>query len=124
MLHRKGFWKSVFFFFLFFYGCAAFGGKENSHLPEKGPARIDPAIMADLEGLKSGRIPDREIDVLIRTERGLTEGERTALERNGVVINSSIGNVLSARVRLGSIEDISRLEFVTYIEKARKQRLR
>jgi hypothetical protein len=118
------FWKSLIFIFLVFYGCAAFGGKKSNDLPESGPARIDPAIMADLEGLKSGGNPDRKIDVLIRTERELTAGERTALERNGAVISSSIGNVLSARVRLGSIKSISRLEFVTYIEKAKKQRLR
>lgn len=125
MLHRrKGSWKILFFIFLVFYGCAAFGGKESKDLPKNGPARIDPAIMIDLEGLKSGRIPDREIDVLIRTEREITAGERAALERNGAEISSSIGNVLSARIRLGSIENISRLEFVTYIEKSRKQRLR
>jgi len=124
MFYRKGFWKSVFFIFLVFYGCAAFGGKENSDLPKNVQARIDPAIMADLARLKSGENPNREIDVLIRTERALTAGERTVLERNGAHISSSIGNVLSARVPLGSIEGISRLEFITYIEKAKKQRLR
>src|SRR5574340_912894 len=125
MLYRqKDLWTVLFFTFLVFYGCSAFGGKESKDLPKNGPARIDPALMIDLEGLRSGRIPDREIDVLIRTERELTAGERTALERNGAEISSSIGNVLSARVHLGSIENISRLDFVTYIEKSKKQRLR
>lgn len=117
-----GSWKILFFIFLVFYGCAAFGGKGGNDLSNN--TKIDPLIMIDLEELKSGGNPDRVIDVLIRTEKELTPGERAALEKEGAKISSSIGNVLSARVRLGSIENISRLEFVTYIEKSRKQRLR
>ncbi len=124
MLKRHmGSWKILFFIFLVFYGCAAFGGKAHED-QLTSVAKIDPALRIELEGLKSGGNPDREINVLMRTEKELTPGEREALEKEGAKISSSSGNILSARVRLGSIENISRLEFVTYIEKSRKQRLR
>ncbi len=122
---RKGLWKFTFIVFLVFYGCAAYGARGGKDLPDgTGRARIDPAIMMDLEGLRSGRIPDRKIDVLIGTARQLTAGERTALERSGAEISSSLGNVISASVRLGSIENISKFDFVIYIEKSKRQRLR
>lgn len=123
MLKRQmGFWKILFFISLVSYGCAAFGGKDGKDLSDN--TKIDPVLRIDLEELKSGGNPDREIDVLIRTEKEITSGDRAALEKEGVKISSSSGNVLSARVRLGSIENISRFEFVTYIEKSRKLRLR
>lgn len=124
MLFRRNSWKILFFIFLVFYGCAAFGAKDHKDL-NKNAAKIDPVIARDLEGLKAGRIPpDQEIDVLIRTEKALTPDEKATLEKNGASVRSSIGNISSASARLSSIENISNLPFVVYIEKSRKERLR
>ncbi len=82
--------------------------------------KVDPSLLAEINTLTAGQQADREIDVIIRTRGQMRPSERVEIEKTGGQISSVLGDIAVARVPVGRIADIARLDFVIYMEKAKK----
>ena len=84
--------------------------------------KLDPALLVEMENGRSDR-PDREINLLIRTRKPVDDAEKGEIEKRRGKIGSVIGDIITLRAPLDSIPAIADLDFVLYIEKAKKMRL-
>lgn len=95
---------------------------------EKAPGdhteKIDPSLLIEIKKLESAQQIDVEVEVLIRTKKVISAVETGKMEKEGVKIGSIIGDILTARIPVKAIPKIADLDFVIYIEKAKKQQLR
>lgn len=112
----------LFIIFLSFLGCAAVGatGESRSAMPNR--EKIDPALSVEMENGRSGGA-DQEIGLLVRTKRPIDDAEKGEIEKRGK-IGSVIGDIVTLRAPIDSIPAIASLDFVAYIEKAKRLRLR
>ena|SRR5581483_3056320 len=112
-------WVFLFFSFL---GCAALGanGEDRTSMPNR--EKLDPALLVEMENGRSDR-PDREINLLIRTRKPVDDAEKGEIEKRRGKIGSVIGDIVTLRAPVDSIPAIADLDFVVYIEKAKKMRL-
>lgn len=103
-----------------FLGCAAVGatGESRSAMPNR--EKIDPALLAEMGEGRS----DREIGLLVRTQQPIDDIERGEIEKRNGKIGSVIGDIVTLRAPLDAIPAIASLDFVVYIEKAKRLRLR
>ncbi|SRR5579884_1176791 len=111
---------AVLFLFL---GCATVGGGDLDPLSGLNKEKIDPALLMKMKQLQRDRQMDQEISILVRTQREIDATQREAIEERGGKIGSVLGDVFTATLPARSLPAISRLEFVLYIEMAKKQRL-
>lgn len=108
---------------LLFYStvaCATSTEKTLSNHTDK----IDPSLLIEIKKLESAQQIDIEVEVLIRTKKEISAVETGKMEKEGVKIGSIIGDILTARIPVKAIPKIADLDFVVYIEKAKKQQLR
>ncbi len=113
----------IFIFFLCL-GFSVFGVGEMDAAATMNEGKIDPSLLIEIEKLKSEQQPDREIDVLIRTQKEINNLERAAIEKKDGKIGSVIGDILTARIPARAISEIAGLEFIVYIEKSKRQQRR
>jgi len=92
---------------------------DRGQISEK-QAKLDPSLLIEVNRLTSQQQADREIDVLIRTRGSLDLSRREAIEKRGGRISSVLGDISTARIPAGRIEDVAGLEFVISIEKAKR----
>lgn len=85
--------------------------------------KIDPSILLDIKRLKASHRMNEVIEVIIRTKKEITATEKAEIERNGGKISSVIGDIFTAKIPAQAISKIANLDFVVYIEKAKKQQL-
>jgi hypothetical protein len=110
----------VFFSFL---GCAALGTTEEIRSAMPNREKIDPALWVEMESGRSDR-SGREIGLLIRTKKEIDAAERGEIEKRNGKIGSVIGDIVTARAPIDAVPAIAGLDFVVYIEKAKRMRLR
>lgn len=82
--------------------------------------KLDPSLLIEVNRLTSQREADREIDVLIRTRGPVDPSRRAEIEKRGGRVGSTLGDISTARVPAGRMEDVAQLEFVIFIEKAKR----
>lgn len=82
--------------------------------------KIDPSLLVEVNKFKDSSRSDKEIEVLIRTKEKITSREVATLEEKGAKVGSVIGNILTAKIPVQTIKDIAELDFIIYIEKAKK----
>ena len=108
-------------------GCSMYSGTPQE-LSQNKPARnmnkLDPSLLVEIKKLESTQQTDQEIEALIRTKKEISEIEKGAIEKEGGRIGSVIGDIVTVRIPVKSISKITDLDFVVYIEKAKKQQLR
>ena len=85
---------------------------------------MDPSLLIEMDRLKSAQQLNEEIEVIIRTKEEISAAERVEIERNGGKIGSVIGDIITARIPAHAISKMASMEFIVYIEKAKKQQLR
>ena len=109
-----------------FVGCSGetAGIKTQDTSTTMSQEKMDSALLMAVQESGSTGKPAQLVEVLIRTRGGIDAKQRDVLEREGVVIGSVMGDVLTARVPVHAVSRIARLEFVVYMEMSRKQRLR
>jgi|GEM_PF-3234168 len=84
--------------------------------------KIDPVLILQVRHLLSEQRGDEIVHVLIRLRGEATTVQRGAIEQKGGKIETALGDVLTVRVPAASVFEISDLDFITYIETAKKQR--
>ena len=85
--------------------------------------KIDPALFVEMENGRSGGA-DQEIGLLVRTQKPIDDAEKGEIEKRNGKIGSVIGDIVTLRAPIDSIPAIASLDFVVYIEKAKRLRLR
>ncbi len=86
--------------------------------------KMDPALLMAIHESELTEKPARAIEVLIRTRGEINAKQRDVLEREGVMIGSVMGDILTARIPVHAVSRIASLEFVVHMEMSKKQRLR
>jgi|GEM_PF-3454663 len=104
-------------------GCVAANDKPADVLAASGTEKMDAGLQMEIHRQRAEQ-PDREIAVLLRTRKEINAAERTLLESKGVKIGSVLGDIATARIPANAIADIAALEFVVFIEIAKRQQLR
>ncbi len=115
----------LLFILALLYGCSTPGLREQSVPPQivntdALSKKMDPSLLAEVNKLPAEQQADREIDVIIRTSGQIGPSERAVIEKMGSQISSVLGDIVVARVPVGRIIDIARLDFVIYMEKSKK----
>ncbi len=113
------------FITLLLYACSTPGLTEQGAPPrstdtEPVSRKVDPSLLAQINNLPTDQRTGQEIDVIIRTKGQMSAFERAQIEKMGGPVSSVLGDIAVARVPVGRIADIARLDFVIYIEKAKK----
>jgi hypothetical protein len=120
--------KVLLFTLSLVFGCSAMGsgepGRSLRSNPESYRQKLDAALLADLQRFESGAEADRPVETLIRTRARITPEERSMIEERGGKIGSIMGDVLTATIPVRALPDVAGLDFVVFIEKAKKPRLR
>ncbi len=107
-------------------GCSTPGPTKQSVPPQRVNAdevsmkKVDPSLLVEINKLPAEQQADGWIDVIIRTSGQIGPSERAEIERMGGRISSVLGDVVVARIPAGRIIDIARLDFIIYMEKAKK----
>ncbi|WP_372522885.1 hypothetical protein [Sulfuricaulis sp.] len=86
--------------------------------------KIDPALLMTIHESELTEKPAQTIEVLIRTRGEINAKQRDVLEKEGAMIGSVMGDILTARIPVPAVSRIASLEFVVHVEMSRKQRLR
>lgn len=86
--------------------------------------KIDPALQMAIHDSELTEKPAQVVEILIRTRGEIDARQRDVLEREGVMIGSVMGDILTARIPVHAVSRIASLEFVVHMEMSRKQRLR
>jgi len=95
-----------------------------AHVSKANMNKIDPYLLIEIEKLKSTQQTDREVAVLIRTKKEITTDEKGIIEKEGGKIGSVIGDIMTVKIPVKALSTIADLDFVVYIEQAKKQQLR
>jgi len=110
-----------------FAGCptAELNGQGAASFEKTGPAaagqnKLDPSLLIEIGKLKSEHREEQEVAVLLKTKGPLDPVRRAEVEKQGATIGSVLGDIATARIPAGRVEDVSKLEFVIFIEKAKK----
>lgn len=112
-------------FFVILICCSAVACMaSDKHVPIYSTDKIDPSLLMEIEKYKSTQQIHSEVAVLIRTKKEVDAMGREAIEKEGGRIGSVIGDIMTAKVPVMAISKIAAFDFVVYIEKAKKQRLR
>jgi hypothetical protein len=77
--------------------------------------KLDPELQYALEQHQSG-----QARVLLTTEHPLGHEEQLQLEREGYQVTSTFGTVVSGTVPLERVPGVASLDFVDYVELARR----
>jgi hypothetical protein len=99
-------------------------GRSLRNNPESYRQKLDAALLFDVERSGSDSELDRPVDVLIRTRARITAEEKAIIEERGGRIGSITGDVLTATIPVRMLPDVAGLDFVVFVEKAKKPRLR
>lgn len=119
--------KVLIFISVIVLGCSTANGTPQAlsqNTPSKNMNKIDPSILIEIKKHESIQQADQEIEALIRTKREVTAVEKGVIEKEGGRIGSVIGDIVTVRVPVKALSKIADLDFVIYIEKAKKQQLR
>lgn len=120
--------KVLLFTLSLVFGCSAMGsgepGRSLRNNPESYRQKLDAALLFDVERSGSDSELDRPVDVLIRTRARITAEEKAIIEERGGRIGSITGDVLTATIPVRMLPDVAGLDFVVFVEKAKKPRLR
>ncbi len=82
--------------------------------------KFDPQILIKIEQ-PSG---NKQFNVIVRTTTPIDASHKALLEQKGIEIGSIHGDIFTAIVSAKSLIEISKLDFVVYIEMAKKMRPR
>lgn len=119
--------KALIVISLIVLGCSTPNGTPQAlsqNTPSKNMNKIAPLILIEIKKHESSQQTDQEIDALMRTKKEISAVERGAIEKEGGRIGSVIGDIVTVKIPMKALSKIADLDFVVYIEKAKKQQLR
>ena len=82
--------------------------------------KLAPALRIEIDKRISGGHPEGAIEILIRTAGPIDQAQRRELEKKGCEIRSLLGNIATARAPARNILDIAGLEYITYMDIAKR----
>lgn len=95
--------------------------RTGTHQEQMDPAmrrKFDPHILINIEQPPG----NKQFNVIVRTTTPIDASQKALLEQKGIDIGSIHGDIFTAIVSAKSLIEISKLDFVVYIEMAKEMR--
>jgi len=83
--------------------------------------KIDTGILMNM---KSNPQKGQEVSALIKTKSAITTVQQEMIKKEGGRIGSVIGDIVTVTMPIEAVSKIANLDFVVYIEKAKRLKLR